>query len=160
ISRSPGHQRHEFVSSRCFMLAVDMQAFSKSGVIELPGECFTAIVGDPVVSRDDDERRFDNRFDDAKYLAQGLTSGTRAVLTEASGTFAGAHFDIRSNRLVLFTDKLGIRPVYVAITDQFVAFSSALRILEDLALVPKRLDLKAVVEQVALHWILDHRSRY
>jgi len=57
-------------------------------------------------------------------------------------------------------DKLGIRPLYFWADDDVIVFASALRILEELPLVPKQMDLRAVTELVGLGAPLADRTPY
>ena len=65
-----------------------------------------------------------------------------------------------SGTLTLVADKLGIRPLYYWMDDESVVFASALRILEECPLVPKKMDLRAVTEMVGLDAPLADRTPY
>jgi asparagine synthase (glutamine-hydrolysing) len=159
-SRSTGHRRREFSSSRLFVSVIDMGAFPVSGVVDnRQGGTFTAIVGDSILKRNGN-RRFSDRARDADALARELATDHRAALSQSCGTFAGVHFETRANTLKLFTDKVGVRPVYIATTNEFVAFATSLRLLEELSIAPKRLDVTGLVEHVALHWPMGRRTPY
>ena len=58
----------------------------------------------------------------------------------------------------MITDKLGLRPLYYWKDENYFAFASALRILEQLPLVAKQIDLHAVTEIVALGFPLADRT--
>src|SRR5207253_1565020 len=66
----------------------------------------------------------------------------------------------QSNTLTLVADKVGVRPLYFWIDDELAVFASALRVLEQCPLVPKRMDLRAVTEMVALGAPLGDRTPY
>ena len=64
--------------------------------------------------------------------------------------FCAANYQPDSATLYLIADKLGIRPLYYWANEDYFAFASALRILENLPLITRRIDLQAVTEMVAL----------
>ena len=55
---------------------------------------------------------------------------------------------------------MGTRPLYFWLDDDLVVFASALRILEELPFVPKKMDLRGVTEVVALGTPLADRTPY
>jgi asparagine synthase (glutamine-hydrolysing) len=159
ISRSPGHVRHEFRSRRCFVALVDMGAFQASGMAKGEDGSFAALVGDPVV-KESGTRRFRDRSGDANYVRETLNERKYTALLDACGTFAGVHMDANGETLSLFVDKIGVRNLYVAVTADAIVFSTALRILETLSIVPKRLDTESIIEHVAIHWPLGRKTPY
>jgi hypothetical protein len=86
--------------------------------------------------------------------------GDLSVLQGACGSFCAAHFDPASRRLSLVSDKIGLRPIYYAAQGGYLFFSTALRILESLSAVKKRIDLRGVTEIAALGYPLGIRSPY
>src|SRR5207237_3983430 len=70
------------------------------------------------------------------------------------------HYQPRTGTLSLVADKLGIRPLYFWMDDKQVVFATALRILESLSFVPRKMDLRAVTEVVALGAPLADRTPY
>ena len=82
------------------------------------------------------------------------------MLNGADGTFSIVHYQPATAALTLTTDKLGIRPIYYWLDDDLIVFASALRILEECSLVPKKMDLRAVTEIVGLDSPLADRTPY
>ncbi len=159
ICRSSGHTRHEFKSTRSFVAVVDMGAFQSRAIAKRQDGGFTAVVGDPVI-KDSGMRRFPDRSGDVEYLRETLNEGKHTGLLDACGTFAGVHLHPNGQILSLFVDKIGVRNLYVAVTPDLIVFATALRILEETSIVPRRLDTAAIIEQVALHWPLGRKTPY
>ena len=81
-------------------------------------------------------------------------------LRRACGVFCAVHYSREPCRLTLIADKLGLRPVYYWIDDDRVVFATALRVLEEHADVPKRMDLRAVTEMANFGAPLADRTPY
>ncbi|HEX6249868.1 MAG TPA: asparagine synthase-related protein [Gemmatimonadaceae bacterium] len=101
-----------------------------------------------------------SRSADTALLHDQLLSDDWSGLRETRGVFSLAHYAPDTGALTLATDKLGIRPLYCWTDGRLVAFASALRILEALAVVPKRMDLRGVTEITAFGWALGRRTPY
>jgi asparagine synthetase B (glutamine-hydrolysing) len=159
VCRSPGHARYEFMSTTFFVAVVDMGAFRHRGIAKGQDGSFAAVVGDPV-AKDSGRRRFSDRSGDVEYLRKTLNEGEHSALLDACGTFAGVHLHPNRQTLSLFVDKIGVRNLYVAVTPDLIIFATALRILQDMSIVPKRLDTASIIEQVAIHWPLGRKTSY
>lgn len=101
-----------------------------------------------------------NRLQDLTTVHEHCLNNNWDALREADGTFSIAQYQPNSGTLTLVADKLGIRPLYFWLDDEFVVFASALRILEQCSLVPKKMDLRAVTEVVGLGMPLADRTPY
>lgn len=119
----------------------------------------TLLAGEPLlrVSGDSAPR---SRTADTAILHDQLLSDDWSGLREARGVFSLAQYAPGTGTLTLATDKLGIRPLYCWTDGRLVVFASALRILETLAIVPKRMDLRGVTEITAFGWALGRRTPY
>lgn len=80
------------------------------------------------------------------YMHTAWDRGDFGQLRHASGTFCAAYVDPGSGTARLIADRLGLRTLYYAVTDRFVYFASALRIIEALDDVPKAMDVVALAE--------------
>jgi asparagine synthase (glutamine-hydrolysing) len=101
-----------------------------------------------------------DRYGDITRLHQAWSAGEIALGAQTAGTFAAVHFDARSHTLSLIADKLGVRPIYYAVTDSLVFFGNALRMLEAMPSLPKVLDVRGAVETLALGYPLADRTPY
>ena len=64
------------------------------------------------------------------------------------GEFAFALFDEANQRLVLVRDRFGIKPLYLRITDDFVAYGSEVKSILMHPDVPRRLDREMAIHQL------------
>ena len=159
ISRSDAFEVAEHDFGSFYVAFVDTGAIGSPGVSTDGTSGITVIAGDPIL-RDGDVRRNRDRFGDAGHIHECLDARSHGVLAGASGTFAGVYFNKAAGRFSLFTDKIGVRPVFVSVSDDFIVFATALRIMEEIALVPKRVSLKGLIEEVELHWSTARRTPY
>jgi asparagine synthase (glutamine-hydrolysing) len=101
-----------------------------------------------------------NRARDLEILQAAFDVGDWDVLRSAQGIFAAVHYQPANRRLHLIADKLGLRPLYYWMDEEWIVFSSALRILEDLPFVPKVMDVRAVTEITCFGYPLNDRTPY
>jgi hypothetical protein len=81
-------------------------------------------------------------------------------LTETRGVFSVAHYDRAARRLVIATDKLGIRPLYVWTDGDTVVYSSTMRLLEACTMLKKTIDVDGLAERVAFGFSFGSRTSY
>nr|MBP9664292.1 hypothetical protein [Pyrinomonadaceae bacterium] len=158
ISRNAGDEVKVFGDSQAFFAKVDICAFDESGEYVSPDKSVSLAAGEPllvsatstIASRQADIRRIHESFAVENY----------SVLTEANSTYCAINYDANKRRLSLITGKLGIRPLYYWLNDDLVIFASALRVLEGIAEVPKRMNVRAVTEIAGLGYALADRTPY
>ena len=131
-------------------------AFDSSSVRQ-DGRTFTIIAGEPLLTRIPDGS---DRAGDLTRLHEAWSMGEYSLAAETSGTFAAVHYDTRAHALSLIADKLGVRPIYFAITPDLIVFANALRVLEALPSLPKTVDLRGAIETLALGYPLADRTPY
>jgi hypothetical protein len=100
------------------------------------------------------------RKEDLELLHQEWDRGDCNLLRRAQGIFCAVHYQPFNHCLSLIADKLGLRPLYYWEGDKYIIFSTALRILESLAEVPKKMDVRAVTEIARLNVCLSNRTPY
>ena len=83
-----------------------------------------------------------------------------AATARAEGTFAALHYDVPSATLSLISDRIGVRPIYFAVTESVIIFGTALRIIEAITWLQKTLDLRGAIETIALGFPLADRTLY
>lgn len=158
ISRNPNDEVKLFGDDRAFFAKVDISAFDESCEYVSQDRSLSLAAGEPLLtstagssaSRQADIRRIHADFAVENY----------SVLTEANSTYCAVNYDANKRRLSLITGKLGIRPLYYWLNDDLIIFASALRILEGIAEVPKRMDVRAVTEIAGLGYALADRTPY
>jgi asparagine synthase (glutamine-hydrolysing) len=155
ISRHPGDEVKTFSDSRSFLAKVEIGAFGEAGAFSEPGGAVSLLAGEPLLA--DGES---SRLKDLTAIHQAALTNNWQVLREAAGTFCLVHYQPQTGMLSLVADKLGVRPLYFWIDDQRVVFATALRILEGLSFVPKKLDLRGVTEIVTMGAPLADRAPY
>ncbi len=155
ISRNPIDQVETFRGHRSFFAKVDMGIFGEPGSFMDANGALSLLAGEPLLG--DGEA---NRQQDLSIIHQQALKGNWDVLREAEGTFCLVYYQPQTETLSLVADKLGLRPLYFWMDDKLVVFATALRILEELSFVPKKMDLRAVTEVVAIGVPLADRTPY
>ena len=144
ISRDPTDQRIEFRDAFAYLVKVDIGAFDRSAHCVSATRPIAMIAGEPLLTCDGPAGS--GRDAHLEYLQTGLAHGSFEGLRSASGTFCAASYDPASKTAWLIADRLGLRPLYYTLVGNFVYFASALRILEALTEIPKKVDVVAVAE--------------
>jgi asparagine synthase (glutamine-hydrolysing) len=155
ISRNPIDEVKTFGDGRSFFAKVDIGAFGEPGSFMDANGALTLLAGEPLLSNGGS-----SRLDDLTIIHNQAITNNWNGLRLAEGTFCLAHYQPQTQTLSLVADKLGIRTLYFWMDDQQVVFATALRILEGLPFVPKKMDLRAVTEVVALGAPLADRTPY
>ena len=159
ISRHPADEVSVFQDERSCLMKVDIGVYGEPAFMKDAQGAITLLAGEPLLSLDD-ERAWQSREDDTALIHDGCAQKSWEVLQRAQGVFCAAHYQPATNSLSLIADKLCLRPLYYWADEKFVVFSSALRILEALAEIPRKMDLRAVTEIVGLGYPLGRRTPY
>lgn len=159
MSRAGRYELKEFRGAGYYAASIDVGAFKASGIVNDCEYGLTIIVGDPVLKQGR-KRRFPDRGGDVEYLHRMFSDTGYSVLKQAAGTFAGIHISKDGRSGYFFTDKCGLRQLFVAVTSEYVVFASALRVLEGLSLVRKEIHLEGLIEQVELGSPLCRNTPY
>lgn len=157
ISRNPADEVKVFRDGRTCFAKVDIDAFREPGLLIDPSGALSLLTGEPLLGSGEVSA---NRLHDLTAIHAQCLENNSNILREANGTFCVVHYQPQTHTLILIADKLGIRPLYFWMDDELVVFASALRILEELSFVPKKMDLRAVTEAVALGKPLADRTPY
>lgn len=144
ISRDPKDHRIEFRDAQAFFVKVDIGAFNRPAHRVSPTGSFAILAGEPLLTCEGPTGA--ERDSHLAYLQTKWDDGDFQSLRNASGTFCAAYYDLRTGTAHLVADRLGLRPLYYTVVDDFIFFASALRILEALQEVPKKMDVLAVGE--------------
>lgn len=158
VSRSPLDTPAVFEDERAFFVKVDVGAYGEPAWRVDEGGAVTALAGEPLLSAGGAED-WRGRASDVEALHEAWLGGDWDILRRARGVFCAAHYS-PSGGLALVADKLCVRPLYYWAGEEYVVFSTALRVLEGLELVPKELDVRAVSEMVGLGVPLGTRTPY
>jgi len=101
-----------------------------------------------------------DRKRDLEILHRALDTGHWHILKSTQGSFVGIYYQAANHKLHLLADKLGLRPLYYWLNDDWVVYATALRILEGLPFVPKVMDVRAVAEVSGFSYPLGSRTPY
>lgn len=159
ISRGPRDDIKVFEDQRSFFVKVDIGAFGERAEKIDEDGTLTLLAGEPLLDFDADEQ-WRRRETDTALIHDGCAGSDHSILRCANGVFSAIHYHPPTGKLLLMTDKLGLRPLYFWINDRYAVFASALRILENLDVIPKVMDVRAVTEMVGLGYSLGERTPY
>jgi asparagine synthase (glutamine-hydrolysing) len=159
ISRSPDDKAVVFRDARCFLAKIDIGAYGEPAFHRDVSGSVSLLAGEPLLEVNG-AADFGTRTQDLELLNQSWDRGDWNLLTRTRGIFCAVHYQPQLERLHLISDKLGERPLYYWANDHYIIFSSALRVLEGLAEVPKEMDLRAVTEISAFGFPLGDRTPY
>ena len=136
--------------------AADIGVFGGAGHL-VADDAISLLAGEPLLGDHDTARP---REDDLRALHEAARHDVSTVAAAANGVFAFAHLDRARQRLTLAADKLSLRPIYYAVTPDWVIFSTAYRLFDDLPAFDRRADLRAMTEVSAFYYPLGDRMPY
>jgi len=157
ISRNPIDDVEIFSDRRSCFAKVDIGAFREPGCYRDSHGALSLLAGEALLGNGGISS---NRLQDLTVIHEQALKADWNGLRETRGTFCIAHYQPQTGTLYLVADRLGVRPLYFWVNDEMVVFASALRILEELSFVPKKMDLRAVTEVVGLGTPLADRTPY
>ncbi|WP_299084226.1 asparagine synthase-related protein [uncultured Paraglaciecola sp.] len=99
---------------------------------------------------------FENDFADKSCLEQRLFE----TLRSARGVFSGLIYDKSNDKTSIFTDKMGIRPVYYYHGNGVFIFSSLLSVIQKISVIDKSLDSLGIIEMLAFGYCLSNRTQF
>ena len=156
LSRRPNEEITELDSKQAYIVSAKIGALTDyNGILDgTPGN-LSLLAGEPLGPSG-------NVAEDHEQLQKDLDQGTHSTLRSSRGVFCGVRYreDGEIPVLQLFSDKLGVRPVYYWRDDEMVVFATALRVLEALPFVPKVRDDAGVAETIAFGYPLAERTQY
>jgi asparagine synthase (glutamine-hydrolysing) len=160
VSRVPADKPEVLRSRTCCLVKVDIRAYPEPGTRTDPDGFVTLIAGDPLLDEEIELAAGGRRGHSLDLLHATASQGRWDILSRANGVFSAVHYSPADGHLTLVSDKLGLRPLYYWIGPDLVVFASSLRVLEELPVVPKRMDLRGVIESRTLGVPLGIRTAY
>ncbi len=97
---------------------------------------------------------------DTEVIVHGYEQWGTDVVTRFRGMFAIALWDSRSRRLVLFRDRLGVKPIYYAVLPTGVVFGSEIKALLEDPDVPRDWSAESLDAYLALQYVPCPRTIY
>lgn len=159
ISRNAGEEVRIFEDDRCCLVKVDIGAYGEEAFLEDSSGNVSLLAGEPLLALEGGES-WQSRTRDLRLLHESWKNREESLIRKAQGVFCAAHYQPAGGTLSLIADKLGVRPLYYWIGEKYVAFATALRVLENLAEIPKEMDVRAVTEMICLGVPLTDRTPY
>lgn len=132
----------------------DSGAFGEPA-LQVDADGVSKVAGDPIL---DVEPR--TRLTQLMLLRQAVGDEQLDLLANSRGSFAFVDYKAGSHRLVLTTDVIGLRPIYYAVQDGVVVFSTALRVLENIPWLRRSLSSQGMAELCAFSFPLADRTPY
>ena len=157
ISRYAQDRVEIFRDPRVCIVKVDIGAFGEPAWLSTEGSV-TAVAGCPLIGGATGAANV--RSLDTATVHSCARDGKWELLAQARGVFSAAHYSAAPTRLVLVSDRLGVRPMFMWVGDNLVAFASQLRVLEAMSVVPKEMDVRGVTEIVGFGFPLANRTPY
>lgn len=155
LSRNHNEGVQEFRTQHVCLAKLDIGAFGVPAYHLSREGSIAILTGEPLFGNELRGRNFD-----LELLHENCLRNRWEILRQSSGVYSAVIYQPDRNLLTLLVDKLGIRPLYYWLGAEYVVFASALRILEDLPLVPKKMDVRGVSELVGLGAPLADRTPY
>jgi asparagine synthase (glutamine-hydrolysing) len=159
VSRYPKEHIEVFKDSRAFLVKFDIGAFGEPAFRIDPTGSVTMMAGEPLL-RGNHGTYPAGRARELEILHHEWDKENWKVLDQAQGTFCAAHYRPDTATLSLVADKLGVRPLYYWVGESYVVFAGALRVLEGLSYVPKKMDMRSVTEMASFGYPLGNRTPY
>jgi asparagine synthase (glutamine-hydrolysing) len=151
-----------FCANGFFLAKIDVGAFPESAFVtgradDVPWTVAT-VAGHPFLA--ESRERSTSRQRHLELICAELDRGRTDVLRDCLGPFAICYCRLPRGPLILATDRVGNRPLYYHVGKEYVFFSNALRVLEALPEVPKRMDGQGIAESLAIGFPLGDRTPY
>jgi len=159
ISRNSNDDVIVFRDPRAGLFKVDVGAYREPAFRVDDSGSVSMLAGEPLLdSKEDVVTR--GRSRDLELLHDAFDGERWDLFSQTQGVYCAVHYSPTSKTVTLVADKLGLRPIYYWIGPEYVIFSSALRVLESLAEVPKSMDLVAVTEITSIGFPVGNRTPY
>jgi len=159
ISRFPDDKVIEFRDSRALLAKIDIGAYNSPGFLVGKTGSVSMLAGEPLLNINNEEN-IRTRWSDLQILQRNWDEEKWDIGAATCGVFCAVHYEPAKGRISLITDRLGIRPLYYWIGEQYIVFATALRILEEIPIIPKCMDLRAVTEVASFGFPLNNRTPY
>ena len=147
----------DYDQKRVFLIKWDSGAFNESAWQVSADESLSTLVGDPLFTESGERLKRDIQLLRLVKPDGGLSNGE---LAQTRGAFSIARYETKSQTLTLSTDMVGLRSVYYTVQDGNFIFASAIRVLEAMACVRKKLSIEGMVEFAVFSFPLADRTPY
>jgi len=145
----------QFGYTMCHLWSYDIGAFSAQ-VSEKSDSKLTIVAGEPILKARDNNAGVVS--DIALINKTNDDDNLSLLLQSARGTFSGVIYKSESNKLSVFTDKSGIRPVYYFSIGSMFVFCSSLQLINKLSFSPKEINKEALNEHMAMGYCFSNKT--
>jgi hypothetical protein len=159
ISRNPSETIESFQDDSALLFKTDSGAFGSRAFNQGTSGSISMLAGDPLL-RSSETGAGTNRKRDLEIIHGALDSGDWNILKSTQGSFVGVYYQAVNHRVYFIADRLGLRPLYYWLADDWVVYATALRILETLPFVPKVMDVRAITEAAGFSYSLGSHTPY
>jgi len=159
ISRKPSEAIESYQDDSALLFKTDSGAFGSRAFNQETSGSVSMLAGEPLLSCSEAGAGTDRKRD-LETIHCALDSGDWHILESTQGSFVAIYYQAANHKLHLLADKLGLRPLYYWLNDNWVVYATALRILEALPFVPKVMDVRAVTEVSGFSYPLGSRTPY
>jgi asparagine synthase (glutamine-hydrolysing) len=150
ISREPEDQRQVILRPHFALVSLDFGLPGAAFFIRAQSDSMGPVgmvLGRPYLNSDSADS-------DADQLIAALKARDMAGLSSTRGSYCAAYYDPESMSLKLCSDKVGVFPVYIAKIGTRIYFSNALRMLNSIPAIPKKLVPERLFSQIAFGYCL------
>ncbi len=157
-SRDARNTVHVFEQPSSYFVKVETGAYESPGFVDDKG-ALSLLAGELILDGDEmDALITESRLAELQAAHERFKADDWSVLERARGTFCGVF--AHDGNLSIFTDKLGVRPMYYWTDGDAVIVTSALRIIENCPSLALDVDERGLVETVAFGFPLGERTAY
>jgi len=160
LARSDAGKISEYSDKHFFAIKFDIGAFEGNAFhIDENAGSVALLAGDPLIVESESSPVL-GRDESLRRISDDQQAGRKFSLKLSQGTFCAAIYDSAKLELSLAADKLGLRLMYYWRDEEIVVFASALRILENVSFISKRMDIQGVFETACFGFPLADRTPY
>ena len=95
---------------------------------------------------------------DTEVIIHGYEEYGVDFIVKLNGMFAFALYDIRSNKIILARDRMGIKPLYYFINDNMLAFASEIKALLKIDEINREMNPSAVAQYLRFQNVLNDET--
>lgn len=143
-----------FRDARLTLFGPERDQWPGSPTLRTP-EGITAIVGEPVLVEDADALP---RAQALRRFADALQHDSYSSLNSAHGSYCGIHYNFANESLYLFTDKIGLRGLFIAELGDIILFASTPAPLLEIVAPHSTVDDAGLAETLAFGYPLGART--
>lgn len=145
-------------AGRATLCKASVGAYADAGLLVDP-DGFAAVAGKALFERALDREAGDERGAELSlFRSVRDASAQRSVLRGSRGSYAIVDYESSSQTLLLATDRLGVRSVFIAPVPEGVLFSTSMTSLRQCGLLTHDVDLQGFAERLHLGYCLDDRT--